>query len=272
MPPAGRSVAITEGGCVKRLIVALVSAVFVLCCFALNSQHAKTEDTNRPTDMSLELVSMDPPSGSTLKANEPITVRFRYKYSRPKMGLHSWAKILDETYSSTYQGTFDDMTPGTGIVERYVLLTEPGVVKKITLVIKDSAHSQIYSRDFPVDYTYVPNPEAEAMRNDGAGSRIVGVRFSPMSPAKLSIGSTVSVDLDYDINNADGLDMWVEPLTNCNMTYDGMTGPMVGKGTIRKTFAVGEACRIEKVKVAMINAANRTIFEKVVDVDFNFAK
>ena len=164
------------------------------------------------------------------------------------------------------------MTPGTGIVERYVLLTEPGVVKKITLVVKNGEHREIYARDFPVDYTYVPSPEAEAMKNDGAGSRIVGVRFSPTSPAKLSIGSTVSVDLDYDINNADGLDMWVEPLTNCNMTYAGMTGPAVGKGTIRKTFAVGEACHIEKVKVTMINAANRSIFEKVIDVDFNFAK
>ncbi len=252
------------------LIVAF--AVIGLQIIPARAQLSKTERVAPITDLTLEVVDLDPPSGSTLMANEPIMVRFRYKYARPNIDLRVWAKILDETYKPTYQGSIDSMTPGIGTLSRFVYLTEPGTVNAITLVVKDGEHRQIYARDFKVKYHYIRNARAEKMKDEGIGSSIANVRFSPVSPAVLKVGATVEMYLDYDINTANGLDMSAEPVTNCNMTYSGMTGREHGKGRIRKTFSVGEVCVIKKIKIVMVNAANRHVFEKIIDVDFNFAK
>ncbi|MES2299200.1 MAG: hypothetical protein V4582_19315 [Pseudomonadota bacterium] len=253
----------------KRLISALLLIGLTMCTAAAQTPKDKG---NANTDISLELVDLDPPSGSTLMAGEPINIRFKYKYARPNLELPVWAKILDEKYNSTYQGSVDFMQPGSGIVERFVFLSEPGTVKNITLVVKDNDHRQIYARDVKVNYKYVRNPRAEAKKNDGKGSRIVAVRFNPASPAVLKIGATVKATLDYAIFNADGLDMSIEPISTCNLTYSGMTGPRRGVGKIEKTFSIGEPCTIKKVKVEMINAASQHVFEQIIDVNFEFVK
>jgi len=224
-----------------------------------------------PTDLAIEVIDLQPPPGAVLKVNEPVTVTFRYRYRTPNQPLLVWAKVLDPTYASTYQGSQTQMRPGTGIEERSFYLKEPGSIDRFTIVAKDPDLREVHATDVAARYTYVADAELERLAKDGAGSRITGVRFSPGSPAVLQAGSTVDVEVAFDIRGQRGLHVSAEPVTACNSTYAGTFGPERGKGQIRKGFTVGERCEVRQIRVTLINVANRVVAERLVDVDFRFA-
>ena len=221
------------------------------------------------TDLALEVVGMRPPSGSTLKANEPVVVTLRYRYARPAGDVMVWAKLLGAG-PSTYEGAHPDTPAGSGTIERTVTLNGPGEVHRLTLVAKDARLQQIYRREVPVHYTWVPNPRAEAIRDDGADSRIVGVRLAAGTPAVLRAGTPVAVELDVDNRSSRGVQAWVEPVTSCNMAFDDLLKVEAARATVRQRFTVGQKCVVTQLRVALANSAGVRVFDQLVDVDLRY--
>ena len=247
----------------------------LLLALALSAGVAHADGGGAPevavaTDLGVEIVSLQPPSGSTLRVGQPVVVKLRYRYTQPGEDVMVWAKLLEPGLQSTYQGAPRDTPPGNGVVERFVTLDDPGSATRLTVVAKNGRYQQVFAKDFPVNYTWVPNPRVEAARGDGAGARVVDVHFAPGSPAVLKVGTKVDVQLDIDGASARGLQPWVEPITTCNMTYDGMVVLTPAQGRVHKTFTVGEKCVVTKLKVAIKNTANAEVFSEVVDVDFRY--
>jgi hypothetical protein len=226
------------------------------------------------TDLAIEAVRLDPPPGSTLKVSEPVVVTMKYGFTRPAYPMRVWAKILDRPDSdSIYQGSTEEMTPGhAGTVERFVTMKVPGTIDTISLVAKDAGSREIFRKDIPAHYTFVSDATTDAARTDGAGSRITAVHVTPSSPAVLGAGHPVAVRIDYDVRGPQGLMPWAEPVTTCRNTYDGMTAPVTGAGSMVKSFVVAEKCAVRKIRVGLSNAAYASVAEQVVDVQIDFVE
>ncbi|PXX33713.1 hypothetical protein [Undibacterium pigrum] len=256
----------------------IVSSLSQLPAVALAAQTFPAAPATPPaqavakTDLRIDIVSISPKPGSTLKAMQPITVKFKYRYSSPAEEMPVWVKILDNSYESNYQGSSDSLVPGTGTVSRFVYLNEAGKVSTLSIIAKDTAHNRTFRHDIPVNYTYVTDPALEAKKRDGTGSTITDVNFIGGTPATLAVGSEVEADLFYDINTSEGLALSLIPVTTCKMSYEGYWDRQKGKGGIRKSFSVAEPCHIKKVRVLMNNAVEKLVFEKTIDVDFQFVK
>lgn len=227
--------------------------------------------SSAPTDLAIEVVKVEPAMGSTLTTPQPIKITFRYRFSKPGDFVRLFAKVLDPAVDATYEGS-PGIDPGVGTVERAISLTKPGTVHKVTIVAKNSQSAQIFAKEIPVDYTWVADSAGEAARRDGSESRILGLTFSPASPALLKPGTPVDVKIDYDIVAAQGLRPWVEAVTRCNATSAPFTDFVQGRGVVHKTFTIGEKCAVTQVKAGMTNAAGIAIVQKVFDVDFRYAE
>jgi hypothetical protein len=247
---------------VVLFLVVFVAIVFVGAKKVLASSDRKT--------IGISNVMLDPPSGAIMKAHDPIYVDFDYSYFSPNEKLYVWAKILDETYDSTYQGSVDTMSPGKGKIRRFVFLTQPGKVSAIDIVVKDQKFNEIFHKQIKVDYTFVNNQALEKLTDDGLGSTIKGVSFDKDQGSTLPPGTKVNVRIEYEINTVNGLDIWAIPDTDCNMTYQGTSGRQFGNGVITKYFIVSEPCQLTSLKLVMGNAANKTVYSKSMDVNFKF--
>lgn len=241
-------------------------------CLAMACAPAWAQGSPSPekTDLSIGEIRLSPPSGSSVKAHQPIFVTFRYRYSKPYYPMRVWAKILDESLDSVYQGSLDAMQPGAGTIERFVLLKKPGRINTITIVAKDSQFREIYTKAIPVRYDVVANPLHEAEVNDGTGSTIEMIGFKPRSPGDLKPGDDIEVQLAYDIRSSGGLTPWALPVTKCAMTYSGAPTIINGKGTVSMYIKIGEPCTLKQVKYGLSNRRFTAVAEKTVDVEFRF--
>ena len=232
-------------------------------------RRSRRQDSTR-TDLKITGVRIDPPSGSVLTANTPITVTLGYRYDVPREPLHIWVKILDTTYDSIYEGSRDSLEPGAGQVSRRVHLTQAGTVRELFIVAKNQAFVEVFSQPLAVDFTYEQAEVDEEWLNDGRGSEITGVEVSIPSPAVLKAGTRIDVDVAYAINTEEGLDIWVIPETEANMTYEGTTGRQVGTGVVARHFTVIDPGKLTSVRLVMKNAASQTVFERSVPVDYTY--
>ncbi|MBV7456210.1 hypothetical protein KW843_17150 [Acidovorax sp. sif1233] len=225
---------------------------------------------NTRTDLRITAVSIAPPSGSVLQANTPITVTLDYRYGAPREPLYAWVKILDTTYDSLYEGSHDMLNPGSGRVSRSVHLTQAGSVRELFIVIKNRDFVEVFNQAIAVDFTYEDAVLDEAQRNDGKGSRITDIRLSIASPATVKAGTRIDVEVEYDIQAEEGLDIWVIPDTQANMTYEGTTGRLDGAGTVHRHFTLIDPCAVTGLRLLMKNASSQTVYEHRVPVDYTF--
>lgn len=110
----------------------------------------------------------------------------------------------------------------------------------------------------------------EELQNDGLGSEITAVMMSIASPAVLKVGTRIDVELKYDINTEEGLDIWVIPETQANMTYEGTTGRQFGVGAVAKHFTIIDPCKLSSVRLLMKNASSQTVYQRSLPVDYTF--
>lgn len=246
-----------------------VAGLIVIGLVFYAMRRAKHQD-NTKTDLRIISVTLDPPSGSVLLANTPVTVTIDYRYRAPREPLFVWAKILDTTYDSIYEGSHNKMNPGAGSISRSVHLTQAGKVRELFIVAKNKDFVEVFNQAVAVDYTYEDAGLDEALQNDGQGSDITNVQLSIASPAVLKVGTRIDVDVEYDINTEEGLDIWVIPETGANMTYEGTTGRQVGVGAVRKHFTIIEPCTVNSVKLLMKNASSQTVYQRGMSVNYTF--
>jgi hypothetical protein len=246
-----------------------VRRAFILCLCALPAAIAVAGAPGK-TDLSIEVLDLSPPSGSTLKATDPIHVTFRYRFTKPNGEVRFWAKILDPKLDATYIGIAETLEPGTGILTRTAYLTEPGKVKTISVVAKDENSLQFMQKDIPVDYTYIPNKAIDKLKGDGVGSKIVSITIAGGNNAVLKKGVFVPVDVRYAINAKHGLIANVYPDSECSMTFAGLHEPLYGNGVQPMGFTVGEKCVVKRIKLVLWNTVSKRVFDKTVDVNLKF--
>lgn len=223
--------------------------------------------SDKETDLVIESVHLDPPDGSTLLEQTPVHATIRFRFTKPSGAIGIWVRIFDDEYKSQYFGSGDRMQPGTHTAVRGAYLTEPGTLKRLTVVFKNMASAEIFRQDIPVNYTFVHDPALDGPRSDGAGSVISAVSFPNGPRATFKKGTFVPVLLSYSVNTPNGLFPNTIPDTKCSMTYAAMGEPVVGDGQVQMGFTPGEACSIKKVRVLLRNAAEGYVFDELVDVD-----
>ena len=251
-----------------------IPTLVIAAALSVGAQAAEQATKSPTTDLSLDIVRLDPPSGSTLKAGDTIEATIAWRYSKPAIRIPIWLKLdlPDSAPDYTYEGDPDKRAPGAGSIVRHTGLGKPGHVDTLVLVAKDANSREIYRRRIPVDYTYVADPAREAQRRDGAGSHITRVAFDPPSPVRLEPGSRVVVRIGYDARSEHGLRPVAMPVTSCAMTYNGAAIEVDGPGELAQHFTVGVPCDVRQVRVQLFNAAGVAVDERLVDVDLHYGR
>jgi hypothetical protein len=251
-----------SAGMLKLLMYA---AIPIICYLLVRRAAAKVDLTD--TDFVIESIELDPPDGSTVFEQTPIHATIRFRFVKPPAELGIWVRIFDETYRSQFFGSPDRFAAGTHTVVRGAYLVEPGVLNQMTVVVKNHKSTEIFRQDIPVNYTFVRDPALESRKADGEGSTITSIDFPKGKRATVKKGSFIPVDVRYDVNTPRGLFAGTIPDTKCSMTYAGLAEPLIGEGEIGLGFTIGEACKIERVRVMLRNEAEGVIYEEYVDVD-----
>ncbi|PWF43691.1 hypothetical protein [Massilia glaciei] len=223
-----------------------------------------------PSDLTIDVLWLMPPNGSTVLATDPINVTFRYRYSKPAGDVRIWARILDTKFTAGYVGVAEPLEPGTDIITRTAYLTEAGTVKTISLIAKDGNSTEILRKDIPVNYTFVPNKAIDALKGDGVGSKIVSIRIAGGKNAVHRKGVFVPVDVRYAINAKHGLIANVHPDTKCAMTHAGLFAPLFGNGIKQMGFTVGEKCVVTKIKLVLWNTVQQKVYDETVEVNMTY--
>ncbi len=252
----------------KLTVIAAIALIgIVLYKFAASSPGQPR--TQKPADIVIESVQLDPADGSTLREQTPIIATVKFRYTKPASDVGVWVRIFDEKFKSQYIGVPERFRPGTHVATRGAYLTEPGQLDRLTVIFKDAKSAEIFRQDIPVNYTFVADPALDAAKKIGIGSTISKVSFPNGKRAAVKKGTFIPVVLEYSINTPEGLIAGTVPETTCSMTHVGLMEPLRGKGTVQMGFTVGEACSIKRVRVVLRNAAESYVYEEFVDVDLS---
>lgn len=247
--------------------LAIIATVIVVILVA---RRISTKRHSKGPQITLTNFRLDPPVSSELVSYEPITVTFDYDYTNSEELLYVWAKIETDDLAFSYEGSRDDLVPGKGTLSRYFYLKEAGDIEGITLDIKNQEFEIVHQQKVAAVYSISSNLERESHAKDGIGSTVNSVTFSVKEPAVLAIGSTVYVDIEYDINAEDGLDIWAIPVSDCKFTYEGSNEKLNGKGSVTKSFTINEQGHLSTVRIIMENAAGENIVLSNVEVDIRY--
>ncbi len=245
------------------ILLCVVAVVFI-------SRRKSAKKHSLGPQIELSNFRFDPPLGTHLQSHQPITVTFNYHYSNAEEPLYVWAKVDDQDVRFTYQGSVDTMAPGVGEISRYFYLKQAGKVEGINIEVKNQDFKVVFLESREVDYEISTNHEMETIANDGVGSKIVSASTNLEAPSVLEVGTTVYVDIEYDIDSDEGLNIWAIPDTECQMTYEGSVEKQNGKGIITKGFMVSEVCELKSVRLLMENTAGETVFDSTLEVDIQF--
>lgn len=249
----------------ENLILLACAAVTGIAYMLIRRLRAGPNNTD--TDFAIESIELDPPDGSTVFEQTPIHAKIRFRFGKPSGELGIWVRIFDETYRTQYFGSCDRFAPGAHKAVRGAYLVEPGIVRQMTVVVKNEESTEIFRQDIPVNYTFVRDPALDARKADGQGSTITSIVFPDGKRAKVKKGTFIPVVVRYDVNTPRGLFAGSIPETKSSMTYVGVFEPLIGQGAVDVGFCVGEACKIERVRVRLRNEAEAVIYEQYVDVD-----
>ncbi len=252
----------------KRILPLLLSLSLVA------AHAADAPPPSGTTDLVLDVVKLDPPPGSTLEEGDVIHATIQWRYRRPAGPVRIFAKLDRSPDDVLYEADhLEAHAGGAGRVERFTGLNKPGHVDSVLLVAKDAATSrEIYRRVVKADYTFVAAAGQEALRQEGAGSRITSISFDPPSPARLAPGDRVRVRIGYDAQARHGVRPSAEPVTDCPMTFTGVPDGLLGQGVYDQAFTVGVPCIVRQVRVQLLNAGGVAVAEKVVDVDLRYGR
>ena len=252
-----------------RMRIALLLAAFCL------TAHAAEEAAVLPSaDLTLDIVKLDPPDGSTLKAGDSVKATIEWHYAKAGKTVQVWLKPeLTENIDASYDMDHGEISHrGAGVLDRTVTVSEPGHVASLLLVAKDLDLNEIYRRRVKVAYTWVANSTQEALRKDGLDSRITGVTFDPPSPARLASGAPVFVHIGYDAKSTKGIRPTAMAVTSCQMNWGGAEQSVAGRGTFDQIFIVKGPCAVHQVQVQLLNAGDAVVDEKLVDVDLTYER
>lgn len=238
-----------------------------------------------PSDAECQLigVTLQPPSGSTLMVGQPITANVTYSSNLSAKPLQIWV----QTYTS---GSFNDgndaniangvnelggsyepsdLEAANGQVSRYFQVAQTGKLKDIAIIIQHYTGNELLFETRKVDYTFVPNPEREKLRDDGKSSKvkiskILADGFEIPANARVAIDTGIDVVVDYNNTSQHGASLSVMPSAEheFHFGYEPSSPLDNGLGKKSKFFQVNEVTHIAGIHVFMTNAADEIIAEE----------
>lgn len=99
--------------------------------------------------------------------------------------------------------------------------------------------------------------------------------ISPDSQASLQFGREVTISFEYEMNNSEGVRIFVRPVTSGNLTpnYSASGSPVYrgsGRGSANFTIQSGSVT-VDQIRVRTVNLQNELLFEFFVPVNFKFS-
>lgn len=109
---------------------------------------------------------------------------------------------------------------------------------------------------------------------DIAAQSISITEITPDSQASLAFGRQVTISFEYEINNSEGVKIFVRPFTSGSLTpnYSASGSPVYrGRGRGSANFTIqSEDATVDQIRVRAVNAQNDLLFEFFMPVKFNF--
>ena len=98
--------------------------------------------------------------------------------------------------------------------------------------------------------------------------------ISPDLQTNLALGSQVTISFDYEMNNSDGVRIFVRPVTSGNLTpnYSASGSPVYrgsGSGSANFTIQSGRAT-VDQIRVRTVSLQNDLLFEFFIPVELTF--
>src|SRR6056297_3694302 len=98
--------------------------------------------------------------------------------------------------------------------------------------------------------------------------------ISPDLQTNLALGSQVTISFDYEMNNSDGVRIFVRPVTSGNLTPNySASGSTVyrgsGSGSANFTIQSGRAT-VDQIRVRSLSLQNELLFEFFIPVKLSF--
>lgn len=231
--------------------------------------HRRTND-DKPADFEVLQVRFEPPPGTPMTAQQQVVVHMQYRYSSPRQRLLFWVKPLGATQAGSYEPSTNSLSPGTGWVQRYVSLEGEGAFYGVELIVSKRDMSDVYRQELPAEYHYAADPALDALRDDGLGATVRAMRLHPPTGSTVKACDWIEVEIHYDVPGEKGVDLWVHPLTSRRASYSDSTEKVVGQGTLKRSFMVGEACTLDAIDITMRNTAGMEVYRETIAVDYRF--
>lgn len=255
-------------------------SVVVAISFGLGMAYLAYSKTHKLKNQNLDdikfdssIITLNPPSGSTIRVGEKVTATIRYKCDAPiKQEFSVWV-MIDEDLPSTYEPSFDEITVGKGQFHRWVSLSTEGEINSLRVAVQTHRHHQVvYKNCFPVSYKVIENENLNYLKNDGVDSRILGLSFKPSDSRQIKLGTDIVATLDYDIKSLKGLTVYIIPeaFDGGSGTYQSSGRFLNGRGQVKRYFNMGNARYLEAVIVSMYNQAHELVLEERHIVNYEF--
>lgn len=109
---------------------------------------------------------------------------------------------------------------------------------------------------------------------DIAAQSISITEISPDSQASLAFGRQVTISFEYEMNNSEGVKIFVRPFTSGSLTpnYSASGSPVYrGRGRGSANFTIqSEDATVDQIRVRAVNTQNDLLFEFFLPVKLNF--
>lgn len=217
---------------------------------------------------SISNIKFNPPSPTAMLFNQHVDVAFDYVtieaggvriFARPFSG-----GSLTPNYAAHASGLFPaGVGAGTGYI---TVMNGSTIVDHIRIQMKNADQSQVlYETMVPVQYPYSEHV-------------ITNVKFSPSSPAFLTLNQDVVFTFNYQTTQPGGVRIFGRPITEGTLTpgygAHGSGVYPVGNGTGSGSFNIGNAdVKVDHVRFQMFNAdQSQLLLEFLIPVDFYYGK
>ncbi len=240
----------------------------VLGSILIVAYFTRKRDDNKPSDFEVLEVKFDPLPGTPMVAQQRVVVHVHYRYSSPRQRLAFWVKPLGANQAGSYEPSSNRLRPGIGWVDRYVSLEGEGCFFGVELIASKNDMSDVYRQQIQAEYHYAADAALDALRDDGLEATVRTMRLNPPAGSTVKACDWIDVKIDYDVPGVHGVDIWVHPLTSRRSSYSDSTAMVVGKGTVKRSFMIGEACTLDAIEIAMRNTAGIEVYRETVAVDY----
>lgn len=215
-------------------------------------------------DHTIDVLSLDPTSPSTLFIGDRVNFSFDYKTNEDD-GVRIFGRpFTNGGLSPDYAAHGSPLHPvGSGNKSGFFTVNTPGKIDQIRFQMFNEDQTELLLELFvDVDYEFIAHS-------------VTVNSITPDAPETLCLGERVEFSFDYITNEAGGVRIFGRPLTGGNPSpgYGAHGSPLypTGEGSSTGFFTLNTAGTVDQIRFRMYNdAQTELLHEFTVDVDYTF--